>query len=74
MTNVTAIQPANAIAEWPLGQPPRSGVPSRPLTTLSAITPSSVSTSAMNVTCTGVSRTCCRKSRDGSPIAGANTR
>ena len=50
--SVTAIQPANAIAAWPDGSPPRSGVP-RPVSAFVAITTITVSTSAISVSCAG---------------------
>src|SRR5262249_61235641 len=54
-TFVTAIQPAKATAAWPEGRPPRSGVP-RPVQAFVAITKSTVTTSATNVSSAGAPR------------------
>ena len=53
--SVTAIQAAKAIAAWPDGSPPRSGVP-RPLIALVAITMMITRISAMIVSLIGASR------------------
>src|SRR6478752_8240122 len=52
---VMATQPAKAIAAWPDGSPPRSGVP-RPRNAFVPITSRIVSTSAISVTTVGRSR------------------
>ena len=70
--NSTAAQPANAIAAWPLGRPPRTGVP-RPVAALTAITISTTSTSAITVRCTGDSRTRASAVDVGDDSRSANT-
>src|SRR5581483_6834871 len=52
---VTPTQAANAIAAWPEGRPPRSGVP-RPVHAFAAITPTMVIASATSVRTAGASR------------------
>ena len=54
---VAAIHAANAIAAWPEGSPPRSGVP-RPDHALTAMTTITVTASAPIVSSAGASRTC----------------
>src|SRR3954447_24540959 len=54
-TYVAAIQPANAIAAWPEGSPPRNGVP-RPLIAFVAMTTMMTTTSEMSVSFAGASR------------------
>src|SRR3954451_7704155 len=54
-TYVAAIQPANAIAAWPEGNPPRNGVP-RPLIAFVAMTTMMTTTSEMSVSFAGASR------------------
>src|SRR5215218_5139860 len=54
-TYAAAIHPANAIAAWPDGRPPRNGVP-RPLIAFVAMTTMMTTTSEMSVSFAGASR------------------
>src|SRR5579864_5326031 len=55
-TYVAAIQPANAMPEWPEGRPPRSGVPLR-VNAFVVMTTRMTRTSATSVISAGASRT-----------------
>ena len=70
---VTAIQPANAIAAWPDGNPPRSGVP-RPVHAFVAMTISVTRASAASVIVTGAFRRRSMAFVAGSPRRREKTR